>query len=795
MGNEVELTLPFDYKGENYVIGTDAFYGNTTITSVIIPNSVTSLGDNAFRNCNSLANIEIPNSVTNIGERAFSGCTSLEELCIEDGNSVLSLDGKLIFYDCPLETVYLGRTLSYNTGFDYNYSPFYDKSTLVSAIIGDNVAYIKEYLFKDCENLESAIIGANVENISKYAFSGCASLVNIAIPDSVTSIGESAFSDCTGLECVSIGKSVKNIYKNAFKNCHNLSGVFITDLTAWCNIKFDGNYSNPLCFAHNLYLNDKIVKELILPSNIIEIKELTFKGCNSFTSVTVPNNIKYIRSGAFTDCDSLKKVYINDLSAWCNIDFESTPLYYANNLYLNGDLVTDLLIPNNVTSIKHLAFYHCTSLKSVEIPNSVTNIGNSAFAGCTGLTSITIPNCVTSIGERAFSGCTSLTSIVVSNNVTSIEDYVFSDCCGLTSIKFSNSVTNIGEKAFSGCTSLTRIVIPNSVTSIGDKAFDGCTSLKDLRIEDGTQILNLGYNYYNATTGMPEGLFSYCPLETLYLGRNLSYDGDSYYGCSPFLNNVTLCSVTIGDNVASIGQNAFSYCTSLSNITIPNSIKSIGNSAFSGCTALNEVYISDLSAWCCIDFGNYSANPLSNSDNLYLNGEKITNLVIPDDVTEIKKLAFYGCSSLTDITILDGIKTIGNSAFAYCNNMETLYISNTIESIGDNAFAECNNLYEIKIGSKKAITASENIFSSDAYNNACLYVPTGRKDFYAKTSPWNNFIIQEMDFTGIDEVVDELKGEEEKVKVKGLCYDLNGRVVENPTTGIYIIDGKKVFVK
>ena len=186
---------------------------------------------------------------------------------------------------------------------------------------------------------------------------------------------------------------------------------------------------------------------------------------------------------------------------------------------------------------------------------------------------------------------------------------------------------------------------------------------------------------------------------------------------------------------------------------------------------------------------------MSNSDNLYLNGEKITNLVIPDDVTEIKKLAFYGCSSLTDITILDGIKTIGNSAFNNCNNMETLYISNTIESIGDNAFAECNNLYEIKIGSKKAITASENIFSSDAYNNACLYVPTGRKDFYAKTSPWNNFIIQEMDFTGIDELVDELKGEEEKVKVKGLCYDLNGRVVENPTTGIYIIDGKKVFVK
>ena len=773
LGGETKLILPTDYKGETYVIGEKAFYGDKIITSA-----------------------KIANNVTSIGERAFSGCTSLKELCIEDGNRGLSLDGKLIFYDCPLETVYLGRTLSYNTGSDYNYSPFYDKSTLVSAIIGDNVAYIKEYLFKDCENLESAIIGANVENISKYAFSGCASLVNIAIPDSVTSIGESAFSDCTGLECVSIGKSVKNIYKNAFKNCHNLSGVFITDLTSWCNIAgFEYVETNPLAYAKNLYLNDKIVKELILPSDIIEIKDYTFKGCSSFTSVTVPNNIRYIRSGAFADCDSLKEVHIDDLSVWCNIDFEnnpSNPLYYANNLYLNGELVTELVIPDNITKIKYAAFYNCTSLKSVEIPNSVTNIDASAFKGCIGLRNFEIPNSVTNIGNSAFS-----------------------DCSNLASIKIPGFVTSIGSYAFNGCSSLTRVEIGESVTNIGNGAFNGCTSLKDLRIEDGTPILNLGYNSYDSY-GISKGLFGDCPLETLYLGRNLSYNVN--YAYSPFYNNKTLTSVTIGDNVLTISDYTFCGCTGITSVEIPNCVNSIGDNAFKNCNSLNEVHIKDLTAWCCIDFGNYSANPLSYRDNLYLNGKKITNLVIPEGVTEIKNLAFYGCSGLTsvqfsnsvesigdetfsdcsglnDITIPDGIRTIGTSAFKGCSNAETLYISNTIESIGENAFAECNNLYEIKIGSKKAITANENIFSSDAYNNACLFVPIGRKDFYAKTSPWNNFIIQEMDFTGIDEVVDELKGEEEKVKVKGLCYDLNGRVVENPKNGIYIISGKKVFVK
>ena len=170
----------------------------------------------------------------------------------------------------------------------------------------------------------------------------------------------------------------------------------------------------------------------------------------------------------------------------------------------------------------------------------------------------------------------------------------------------------------------------------------------------------------------------------------------------------------------------------------------------------------------------------------------LTELSIPAEIEEVKDYAFYNCNGVTNIDIVDGVKSIGSNAFYGCSDLETLYISNAIENIDDNAFAECNNILDIKIGSKKAITASENIFSSDAYNNACLYVSTGRKFAYKKTAPWSNFYIVEMDFTGIDEMPEEVKGENGEGKT---VYDLNGRKVETPKKGLYIVDGKKVFVK
>ena len=275
---------------------------------------------------------------------------------------------------------------------------------------------------------------------------------NIVIPEtvlyrgvtcSVTSIGDYAFYYCTGLTSVTIGNSVTSIGSCAFYHCAGLTSVTI------------GN-------------------------SVTSIGDEAFCQCYDLTSVTIPNSVTSMGSGAFRDCNGLQKVIVKDIAAWCGISFSdihSNPLLCAKHLYCDENTeITELIIPNSVTSIGDYAFCQCTDLTSVTIPNSVTSIGSSAFRACTGLTSVTIGNSVTSIGNLAFGDCVGLTSVTIPNSVTSIGDEAFDYCIGLTSVTIGNSVTSIGYEAFS-CTGLTSVTIPNSVTSIGNGAFYHCSGL------------------------------------------------------------------------------------------------------------------------------------------------------------------------------------------------------------------------------------------------------------------------------------------------------------------------------
>ena len=440
-------------------IGYNAFRNCTSLTSILIPNSVTSIHD-AFIHCYSLTSVTIPNSVTSIGDHSFYDCPALSDITIP--NSVTSI-GNLAFFCC---------------------------SSLTSIAIPDSVTSIGNWAFEDCSSLTSIKIPESVTSIGDGAFGGCTSLMSfsgkyssldglflvdsgcliavalgavsgeVSIPITITSIGGGAFAYSTSITGITIPKSITSIGDYAFRGCSSLTNTTI-------------------------------------PESVVYIGDHAFDSCTSLTSITIPNSVTSIGNGVFSYCSNLN-----------NISIPSSVTSIGSSAFGRCTSLTSITIPNSVTSIGEFAFRECTSLTNITIPDSVTSIGMYAFLECTSLTSIMIPNSVTSIGASAFRKCTSLTNITIPSSITSIDDYTFIDCSALTQITIPKSVTSLGTSSFRRCSSLTHITIPQSVTTIGAYAFNSCTSLTRITVLPTTPPAGKYYMFddtNNALIYVPSG--------------------------------------------------------------------------------------------------------------------------------------------------------------------------------------------------------------------------------------------------------------------------------------------------
>ena len=290
-----------------------------------------------------------------------------------------------------------------------------------------------------------------------------------------------------------------------FKRAYSIKEVHFEDLESLCSIsyKYCPNYMNSdKIFIKDIPLGD----DLVIPNTVEHIGQYALYNCD-FRSITVGNNVKSIGAEAF---GNVQKVIVNDLAAWCQIDFSTYPLSKAEGLYLDDVLVTNLIIPNSVTEVKKRAFYGCKSITSVTIPNSVITIEDYAFSGCTSLNALSLGNGVTTIGSSAFSGCTSLSTLAIPNNVTTINSSAFSGCTSLRSLSLGRGVTTIDNSAFSGCTALLTMEVKATLPPmIQSNTFNNVSTTVMLTVPCESQNYYKAAQYWNQFTNWQEAVLSF----------------------------------------------------------------------------------------------------------------------------------------------------------------------------------------------------------------------------------------------------------------------------------------------
>ena len=652
----LEYTLSSD---ETYYIVTGI---GTASGDIIIPDTykglpVKEIASTAFTNCTNLTSVEIPASVTtiqdgsyNVGETvvatsfegAFAGCSNLESVTFAEG-SELSGVGDYAFMYCI---------------------------SLKSIDIPDAATRIGGQAFRNCSSLTSIDIPAGVTSIGGWAFQYCRNLESVTFAEGshLTSIGSGAFWNCSSLKSIEIPAWVISIGYNAFYGCSNLESVSFAE----------GSQLNSIGFG-------------------------AFLECSSLKSIEIPAGVTSIGSVAFSDCSNLNMVYYaGSIENWFNIEFEdssSNPLNNGADLYIGGELVTEVVVPESVTTIGY-QLTGCTSLTSITIHSGVTSIGDQAFYGCSNLESVRFAegSQLSSIGSGAFYNCISLKSIEIPAEVTELPDGswnpgVFSGCSNLESVSFAegSQLTSIGTQAFSECISLKSIEIPEGVTSIGSSAFASCSSLKSIEIPA-------------AVTSIGDSAFGYC-------------------------SNLESVTFAEGSELTSIGSWAFYDCSSLKSIEIPVSVTSIGENVFSWCYLTIVYNYSDLEITAGNDdFGDvaYYAEVVLTEDNL-ANVKDENGYVTYTDGEEVLLLGYLG--SEKDIDIPEGVTRIVDDAFRE-DDIISVKLPESLTAIGDSAFENCYTLKEVYNNSSLDISAESDEYGYVARYAVKVYTPEDQESAF-----------------------------------------------------------------
>ena len=576
-------------------IGNYAFSNCDNLESITIPNSVKLIGNNAFLECHKLASVDIPESVTSIYASVFVGCRSLTAVNVAAENvNFSSVDGvlfnknktTLICYPSCKE----GKTYTIpNTVTTIENKSFYYCQNLDTLIILDNVTSIEGAAFEYNRSVKTVILPNSINKIESMVFYECSNLESITIPSTVTKIGNRAFYYCSKLKPTYIPQTVTSIDYDAFKNVNLIIYNGTANGSPWgakavINGEMDDDgfvYADEEHTQLIAYVGDK--KTIAVPASVTTIGDGAFGYCSGLKSVKIPNTVTSISNTAFQGCNQL-----DTLSIYTNsIGTEYSSITSLKSVYIGAtvtNFATDAFSAcTNLEEVKidantiGTAFSQKTSLKNVIIGNTVESIESGAFAGCTNLKTVEIPSSVTTIGDDAFLNVKN----IVNNsqaagspwgalNVGGLEDdggFIFSDSQKTNlvgyvgaggDITIPGTVVSISEKSFYNCGSLTSVTIPSTVTSIALDAFSGCGSLTAINVASD-----------NANFSAANGVL-------------FNKDKSSLIRCMEAKSGAYV----VPSSVTRIADSAFYNCKKITSITLADNLTTIGRGAFAGCTKL-----------------------------------------------------------------------------------------------------------------------------------------------------------------------------------------------------------------
>ena len=681
-GSETNLTIPSTLDGKTVVaIERGVFKDNTTLKSVSLPSTLTRIGvdwngDGVFARCSRLETVTFAKGTNDavIGFNTFLGCPALKKVEIP-GNYVAIQNSA--FESCTALTSFK-----------------WEKSDA-------SKQYIGEFTFKNCTALASVSLPVTLNSIGKYAFQNCA-ITNLVIPEGVTTIEYGAFLDNGKLKTVSLPSTLTRIGVDwngdgVFARCSRLETVTFAKGT------------NDAVIGFNTFLGCPALKKVEIPGNYVAIQNSAFESCTALTSFKWEKSDaskQYIGEFTFKNCTALASVSLP-------VTLNSIGKYAFQNC-----AITNLVIPEGVTTIEYGAFLDNGKLKTVSLPSTLTKIGvdwngDGVFARCAKLETVTFAKGTADavIGFNTFKDCYALKSISIPGNYVAIQNSAFENCESMTTMIYEKSdyaFANqyIGEFTFKNCPALANVSLPVTLNSIGKYAFQNC-GIINLVIPEGVTAIDYGAFLDNGK------------LKTVSLPSTLTRIGVDWNGDGVFARCSKLETVTFAKGTADavIGFNTFKDCYALKSISIPGNYVAIQNSAFENCESMTTMiyeksdyafanqYIGEFTFKNCPALANVSLPVTLNSIGKYaFQNCGIINLVIPEGVTTIEYGAFLDNGKLMSVSLPSTLTRIGvdwnsDGAFARCAMLETVIFAEGEDdfAIGRNTFRSCPALATVHL--------------------------------------------------------------------------------------------------